>query len=1393
MELIEPDNSLINDASIMRDYRIDFRLSSYSIIDNKRKDFSGLDTYSVGEWKEGIGFGITNIQIETNASLQPVVEITFKDLYGNSVFVKNANPEPNYRSLFDWPPPKFDLSFKGYLGRTTNLKLNLKKTDISYNSSDGSFTIKCSFVPNMWGPFADMPAMFLYAVKALKLGDNLKSGTFDTFIDLIKLGEQIQVKTKNVSDKYTVVQKQLNAVNFDLGQAMATETLKPGKISSMSQKTSQDIVGFTGITIYNYKTDKDLNGTNGDLKKIANDNSNSSDLSEYLLLKSNVGDTPVISDDITYPIYTSLKAAIKTGQASDEQKSQSTKYVSILSNKRAIIESDLRKIDDEINAESFTENQDKISKVVISQLFSKLGGDTGYILGRILQAGLQGYEGATKERESNDNIIGKYFPLEITDRATDSSSSFQGAQRPVRKDSPLFKTGGGKINEWVFVDAFIESISKGIAESPGISTNTDDPTKDKLISRINNLEIFQGSPYVPEYGSIISNILIRSGIWGYFSRSTDPNNPQGYFENKTGKNAAQTAAQNELNNIKPILTNVSDDDIKKIQNACLYFDAAINDDGDYFDPYASIDFKSIDGTSTSNKYPEIAPIGTLDIAGISGGTGTTYGLLHNNLYWSKPSWGNETDGLRYVMLSFDRSLSQSFDMINSSTSDSTYKDTQKQEGTYTDIFTWGKGYQPPGIVSVNEYSPDKKNAYYGRQKIYNYYAEHSDNSINSMLDYSFFTKSASVFNPSNPNAIISESDATSNISSISGASSVPLEYTVFYSNEGLSENEFNMCWGLFEDGTGAQNQRKFLKSLCSALKAAIDQIKQNKVTTTAKIATRAQKMEDEIYTQFHHIFYQWYSLIYNEPTEINNLNSTSQYLSGELPAKIEMLYSAYTTQGIGCSSSGYQTGFQYIAPLIKTASGDNIDVENSVINIDSCNHIDANTTVLNIIQNICTHNNFLFFPIAGGDPYNLAQVFEVETAGGNQLNFGNRFVVMWAPTPEARITNNSGKDLSFIQDKQYINSSSCPICAFDVRIGSTDNALFKNLNVSTDSTKTTAESIANLQNLVDPKVQEKFQTKDCSTIPVIEGRSYTCEVETLGNAQLSPMQYFYLDKIPIFGGLYQIMGVKHNITPNNMITTFKGMKMRFNAGRYGGIPPVTLKSLSELAQHLNIVSNNTNTALTPVQNPSPINSNPNVCPINSPHYFNASDLNIKNSQIYKNPQIYAAFQRKGLITSDGNLTAKGVFAAAISINEGINQRRSIQYDNFNPGNIRSLSDSYAKYNSWDEGIQALLDRYINQWIINKKLPPFAGAVTLVNCFINKDNQYFASNNINYSDLTNYSYTQHSIPTLRQYFNQYAPLTDSNNPTVYAASVYKTLKANNINVSSIDQPMTDFIV
>jgi len=80
----------------------------------------------------------------------------------------------------------------------------------------------------------------------------------------------------------------------------------------------------------------------------------------------------------------------------------------------------------------------------------------------------------------------------------------------------------------------------------------------------------------------------------------------------------------------------------------------------------------------------------------------------------------------------------------------------------------------------------------------------------------------------------------------------------------------------------------------------------------------------------------------------------------------------------------------------------------------------------------------------------------------------------------------------------------------------------------------------------------------------MEGRSFKASFEMVGNAQVFPMQYFYLNSIPLFNGIYQVTEVKHTITPNDMTTSAEGIRMRFSKGELAGIKPVTLDTLSNI-------------------------------------------------------------------------------------------------------------------------------------------------------------------------------------------------------------------------------------
>jgi hypothetical protein len=114
---------------------------------------------STGNGMNYEGFGIDNIKITINSSFVPQIDIKFVDIRGLSFFNEKDSP---YRMLFDFPPPIFTLTFKGYYGKPLTYKLHLVKYTSEFNSNNGNFIIDAKFVALTFAPLADI--LFRYAI-----------------------------------------------------------------------------------------------------------------------------------------------------------------------------------------------------------------------------------------------------------------------------------------------------------------------------------------------------------------------------------------------------------------------------------------------------------------------------------------------------------------------------------------------------------------------------------------------------------------------------------------------------------------------------------------------------------------------------------------------------------------------------------------------------------------------------------------------------------------------------------------------------------------------------------------------------------------------------------------------------------------------------------------------------------------------------------------------------------------------------------------------------------------------------------------------------------------------------------------------------------------------------
>lgn len=125
---------------------------------NKNKFTSNWHNIDTGEDIQYETFGITSIDIQTNTSYIPQINIQFTDIRGHSFFNNDNSP---YRALFDFPPPVFRLKVKGYYGKTLTYVMHLVKYNSEFNSDNGNFVIDANFIGITYAPLTDIPFKYV--------------------------------------------------------------------------------------------------------------------------------------------------------------------------------------------------------------------------------------------------------------------------------------------------------------------------------------------------------------------------------------------------------------------------------------------------------------------------------------------------------------------------------------------------------------------------------------------------------------------------------------------------------------------------------------------------------------------------------------------------------------------------------------------------------------------------------------------------------------------------------------------------------------------------------------------------------------------------------------------------------------------------------------------------------------------------------------------------------------------------------------------------------------------------------------------------------------------------------------------------------------------------------
>ena len=159
---INSQGTSIQDNGMNSDMVVNF-MGNNQDTENPNPNFGKFTTNyydgSTGDRTHFEGFGISNIKVVINSSYIPQVNIEFVDVRGLAFFNQEKSP---YRILFDFPPPVFCLTLKGYYGLALEYKLHLVKYTSEFKSENGNYIINAQFVAVTFAPLSDV--LFRYVV-----------------------------------------------------------------------------------------------------------------------------------------------------------------------------------------------------------------------------------------------------------------------------------------------------------------------------------------------------------------------------------------------------------------------------------------------------------------------------------------------------------------------------------------------------------------------------------------------------------------------------------------------------------------------------------------------------------------------------------------------------------------------------------------------------------------------------------------------------------------------------------------------------------------------------------------------------------------------------------------------------------------------------------------------------------------------------------------------------------------------------------------------------------------------------------------------------------------------------------------------------------------------------
>jgi hypothetical protein len=318
--------------------------------------------------------------------------------------------------------------------------------------------------------------------------------------------------------------------------------------------------------------------------------------------------------------------------------------------------------------------------------------------------------------------------------------------------------------------------------------------------------------------------------------------------------------------------------------------------------------------------------------------------------------------------------------------------------------------------------------------------------------------------------------------------------------------------------------------------------------------------------------------------DLPNVNNTveppkSSELTGEPQPKVELWesFKALNDKWIAGNDFKNKTLFEDILLLDRASRniGDKVLIDIFKLR-ETLTTISPKVDMLSFVQTIIIENNFVVMNIPSYvNFYNVQEATKnpkpkvdgsadfANTLFGTFLNVDYRdssakMVCFYGGKPSEQLDiknvdyrfRNDAFDLRRASDNPLIEDltgkkdwdKSNKVVGFNVDIGPQNQGVFKSFSVGQNSGLATAESLEILNQMANQGGNRGGSTQNVSLYNLYKNRSYSCQINMLGNALIQPTMYFNLRNVPMFSGPYMILEVNHQISDGNFSTDIKGIR-----------------------------------------------------------------------------------------------------------------------------------------------------------------------------------------------------------------------------------------------------------